>query len=302
MAPLRPDPNPPHDLAASLSRIDAALLDVVRAAGMPPALQDAVEYALLGGGKRIRPLLAWHACVAAGGEGPESLPACAAVELVHAFSLVHDDLPALDNDDLRRGRPTLHRHAGEALAVLAGDAMLALAFRCLGERAASPHLAAAMTRELASATGAMIAGQVYDMAGTIPGGATPDGVLRHIHANKTGALIRAACRMGVLCAKAGGTPGPGLLDAVTAYADAVGLLFQIVDDLLDLEQTTERIGKRAGKDAGSGKLTFPGLVGIETARRRVVQLRADAVAALAPLGPRAAGLEALAGLIAGRSS
>lgn len=287
---------PPAASDDPLSTINEYLASSVRAFSIPPSLRDAVEYALLGGGKRIRPLLAWHAGVACGGSGPETLPAGAAVELIHAFSLVHDDLPALDNDDLRRGRPTLHRHAGEPMAILAGDAMMAMAFGTLTGMSSEPSLAALLARELAAGTMGMIEGQIYDTLGGLDPRMPGLDRVRLIHANKTGALIRAAARMGALCGLRGETDSPDArrrLGAVTQCADAVGLMFQIVDDLLDVEQTSEHAGKRTGKDRQAGKLTYPSVLGVEGSRAELERLDGIAARSLEVLGPAAAGLKRL---------
>ncbi len=276
-----------------LPRIESHLAEFSRSLGLPGALRDAVEYALLGGGKRIRPLIAWHASVACGGTGSDALPAAAAVELIHAFSLVHDDLPALDNDDLRRGKPTLHRHAGEATAILAGDAMMAMAFTALASLPGDGSLPASLTRELASGTMAMIEGQVYDTLGGLDEASPPVERVRTIHASKTGALILAAARMGALCALRADTTTPAArraLDSISAYGRAVGLMFQIVDDLLDVEQTSEHAGKRTGKDQRAGKATYPSVLGVEGSRAELSRLRAEALASIEVLGPPAAGL------------
>ncbi len=257
---------------------------------------DAIRYALLGGGKRLRPILAWHSCAAAGGRGELSLAAGAAVELIHAFSLVHDDLPAMDDDDLRRGKPTLHIHAGEAMAILAGDAMMAAAFETLVD--SSPRLGAALVRELSLATTGMIAGQVYDTLGGFPPGLTDRQRLERVHANKTGALIRAACRMGAMSA---GAADP-VLQSISDYADAIGLMFQVVDDLLDVEATPEQSGKRTRKDARAGKLTYPGLIGVDASRREIQRLQESAIEALKPLGPPADALRELCRHMAVRRS
>lgn len=268
----------------------------------PPPLRDAMRYAVLSGGKRLRPILSWHACVACGGriaqpddaDREDLLRAAAALEMVHAFSLVHDDLPALDNDDLRRGRPTLHRHAGEGMAILAGDALLSHAFCVLaGLTTARRGEACAL---LADAAWRMVRGQVLDTCG---GDGTPEADLVHaIHAQKTGALLVAACRLGALCAGADAAS----TDAVTRYAERAGLMFQIVDDLLDVEQSAEQAGKRTGKDAHAGKVTYPGVFGVESSRARVEALRTEAIAALAPLGARAENLRTLADLLASRTT
>ncbi len=291
-----------------MPEIERHLDELTRARPEPAALRDAVRYALLGGGKRVRPALAWHACVAAGGAGEASLPAGAAVELVHAFSLVHDDLPALDDDDLRRGRPTLHIHAGEAMAILAGDAMLSMAFEVLAGRAPDAGLAGALVRELAEATAAMIAGQAEDMdiaecgSQAADGGGTTRERMERVHRNKTGALIRASCRMGALCGLGGaGNPQSGVLPKLTRYGEALGLMFQVVDDLLDAMGTSEQTGKRTRKDADAGKLTYPGVLGIAGARGEVERLRGAALDAVADLGPRAENLREMCTLLASRT-
>ncbi len=270
----------------------------------PAALLAAMRYAALGGGKRIRPVLAWHAARAAGGLAEASLAAGCAIELVHAFSLVHDDLPALDNDDLRRGLPTLHRHAGEAMAILAGDQLLVESFaRIMDEPGLTDQARLSLTRELAGATGSMVYGQVFDTLGGLPHDLSEEARLRLVHRNKTGALIRAACRMGALSA---GASAP-VLEAITAYADAIGLMFQVVDDLIDATQTSEHAGKRTGKDAEMGKLTYPGVLGVEATRTEVARLQRVALAALepipalAPRGDGAVGLRTLCNYMATRT-
>lgn len=306
--PVAVPPPSPHQLEAvwrPVPVIDRFLRDYTAGLKLPSNLIAAIDYALLEGGKRLRPLLCWHCCEALGQPGTPSLPAAAAVELIHAFSLVHDDLPAMDDDDLRRGKPTLHIHAGEAMAILAGDAMLALAFGLLTERH-PPPLAARLTQELVHGTTGMIAGQVYDTLGGFDATASAEYRVEHIHASKTAALIRAACRMGAhvaIAARGDGAssaPGPEPLDAITRYADAVGLMFQIVDDLLDVEQTPEKTGKRTRKDHDAGKLTYPSVYGVENSRAEVERLRHAAVEALAPLGSLADPLLHLADLLASR--
>jgi geranylgeranyl pyrophosphate synthase len=295
--------SPPPAVVAPVETVNRYLDDYTAGLALPPNLVEAIRYSLLGPGKRLRPLLAWHACVAAGGTGEGSLAPGAAVELIHAFSLVHDDLPGMDDDDLRRGRPTLHRHTSEAMAILAGDAMLTLAVQILVERVEPRELSAALVRELIDGTTAMIAGQVYDTLGGFPPGTTDDQRLETIHRNKTGALIRAACRMGALTPL--GTRADDAarrtLDAISRYADDIGLMFQIVDDVLDVTQTTAHIGKRSGKDQQAGKLTFPGVHGLEESRRQVRKLLDDSLAAIAPLGPPAEPLRQLASYLAVRT-
>jgi geranylgeranyl pyrophosphate synthase len=239
---------------------------------LPGNLADALRYAVMGGGKRLRPLLCVRSCQAVGGDVDMAMPAAGAIEMIHCFSLVHDDLPAMDDDALRRGRPTLHIHAGEAMAILAGDMLNTLAFELLAQNGGDVRL----IEELAVATNDMIAGQVYDTIPDFAEDVEPIDRLRSIHENKTGALIRCACRMGVI---AGGGDA-GQLEAITNYAEAIGLMFQIVDDLLDVTQTTEQLGKAAGKDADKGKLTYPGLLGIDASREQVVDLGRQAHQAL----------------------
>ena len=297
----------PASVSAPAATIEAFLERVVREAGLAPNLTDAILYSLLGPGKRARPLLAWHSYYAIAGAGakPEMmLPGAAAVELVHAFSLVHDDLPGLDNDDLRRGRPTLHKHSSEAMAVLAGDAMLTLAFQVIAQRVPA-SLAGLQCAELAVATNAMISGQVYDTLGGYAATMPDKSKLELIHSNKTGALIRVACRLGALAAlQADGSPvdaSERRLHAITRYAEAIGLMFQIVDDLLDVTQSTEHLGKKAGKDQEAGKLTYPGVFGIEHSRSEVARLHAEALAAIAPFGHDAEPLRQLASYLSVRT-
>lgn len=281
------------DPFAPLSSIDSYLKDYLESRKLAPHLREALAYSLLAPGKRLRPVLCWHACEALGAavgvKGHESLPAGGAVELIHCFSLIHDDLPALDNDDLRRGRPTLHKHAGEAMAILAGDLAHTLAFLLISERCPA-GLAPQMVTELAAATQAMIVGQVYDTLGGVEGSSLEEQAEK-IHANKTGALIRASCRLGILSAC-----GAGHLDApqqelelarITRYADALGLIFQITDDLLDVEQTAEHVGKKTGKDAAAGKVTYPAVFGVEGSRREIAKHEELAIQAIAPWGEAA---------------
>ncbi len=293
---------PTPDIRKTTAAIDAHLAAVVHTLDLPLNLKEAIAYAALGGGKRIRPLLAWHSCVAVGAPGERSLSAGAAVEFIHAFSLVHDDLPALDNDDLRRGKPTLHIHAGEAMAILAGDALMALAFDVLDRHSPDPALTPALIAELSSATMGMIAGQVFDTLGGLPAGLSDRERLERIHRNKTGALIRAACRMGAVLGTGRAAPDDSRLRAITRYAECVGLLFQIVDDLLDVESSPEQTGKRTRKDVDAGKVTYPSLLGVEGSRREVARLHAEALAAIGPLGPPADGLRALTTTLTERRS
>lgn len=316
-APSAPKKASPSDdsamdaLTSPAKHVDRFLSEYLQSLAIAPALRDAMAYSLLGPGKRVRPLLAWHCAAAVGGQGSASLPAGGAVELVHAFSLVHDDLPAMDDDDLRRGRPTLHRHTTEAMAILAGDEMLNLAYRLLVDRVESPALLGALVRELAVGTSGMISGQVYDSLGGVGGmvGASSDlERLKTIHAHKTGALIRAACRMGAMCglmSADGSAPFPAsaaaTLERITTYADATGLIFQIVDDLLDVTQTAEHLGKKTGKDAEAGKMTYPGVLGVEASRAEVHRLLEVSLRAVETLGPAAEPLRQIATSMAVRT-
>jgi geranylgeranyl diphosphate synthase, type II len=294
-----------HEVQAAARAVEKHLATYIDTLDQPDLLRDAVRYALLGGGKRLRPALAWMCCQAMGSDGESSLPAGAAVELVHAFSLVHDDLPALDDDDLRRGRPTLHIEFGQAMAVLAGDAMLTLAFDLLHQpppTGPDPALSSPMTRELARATSAMIDGQVRDTIPETDPSLSDIDRLHVIHHGKTGALIHAACTMGAMCGLgAGHDPDDDRLIAIADYARAVGLMFQIVDDLIDVEHTAEHTGKRTRKDAGAGKLTFPGLLGVEASRQEIERLRVAGVQAVEPMGSSAKPLAAVADYLAART-
>lgn len=274
-----------------LKRIESALREQWEriCVAAPPILREAGAYSLLAPGKRLRPLLALLVHEAAGGSGENVWPAACAVEMVHTYSLIHDDLPAMDNDDLRRGRPTCHKVFGEALAILAGDALLTGAFEVLAAGYA-PSLAAVCTLELAQAAGAagMVGGQTLDLQAEgrllscdpLP---PTQAALEELHRRKTGALIRAAVRLGWLSALP--PEGPFRVpDSADTFADALGLLFQITDDLLDVQGSEEKTGKRLGKDAARGKLTYPGLVGVELSRRRVIELGQTAQQAAAALG------------------
>jgi geranylgeranyl diphosphate synthase type II len=281
-----------------LSHERATIEEHLRAAlrpepGLPESLLEAMRYSLLAPGKRLRPLLVLLACEACGGTADNAWPAACAVEMVHAYSLVHDDLPAMDDDDLRRGQPSCHRKFGEALAILAGDALLTLAFQVLADGYPGPT-AAACCRELARAAGAagMVGGQVDDLAWEQARDHTPQ-ALEYLHLRKTGALIRASLRLGVHAAHGPDGPAPELLKRFDQYGRCLGLAFQITDDLLDVEGNAAHAGKRVGKDAGRGKLTYPGLLGVEESRRRAVELGRQAAECLAPLGPGAGPLFAL---------
>ncbi len=278
-----------------VARIERALLQFVDGAGLPANLHAACTHALLAGGKRLRPLLVLECARAIDTEAErDAMPAAIAIELVHAFSLVHDDLPALDNDSMRRGKPTCHVAFGEAMAILAGDCLLALAPLSAGR---SPRAAEAIQGELMRATVAMINGQVLDTLGGFPADASERARLEAIHRNKTGALIECSCRMGALAAGA----GDAALASLGEFGQAIGLMFQIVDDLIDATQSAEHAGKATGKDADAGKLTYPQVHGIEGSRREVERLRILALDSLAAAGARPERLAALVDYLAART-
>jgi farnesyl diphosphate synthase len=246
---------------------------------LPAGLHEAMRYAVLGGGKRIRPLLAYAAGEFAGAD-PDlvDIPA-AAVELIHAYSLVHDDLPCMDNDTLRRGKPTCHVAFGDATALLAGDALQSLAFAMLGESPMRDAGAACATLAVAAGAPGMAGGQAIDLASS--GTALSLAELQTMHRMKTGALIRAAVELGAAC---GRLLGPAESSALEVYARAAGLAFQVVDDVLDVEGTDADLGKTAGKDAAQQKPTYVSLLGLAQAKRHAEALRAEACAALTPFG------------------
>ena len=281
---------------ALIDRIDSTLRSFVTSRALPASLIDAISYALFGGGKRVRPVLCLRACDVVGGTVDAALPDACAIELIHTFSLVHDDLPAMDDDDLRRGRPTLHKHTNEAMAILAGDAMTALAFEIIAEQVKDAATAHQLTLELSTATNAMIAGQVYDTMGGQDPALEPIDQLRQTHRNKTGALLRASVRMGAIT----GNASDKQLDNLSHYADAIGLMFQAVDDLLDVTQSAEKMGKATGKDAEQGKLTYPGLLGVAGTRAEIEKLLAQALDALSGFDAKADPLRDMAKKLATR--
>lgn len=261
----------------------------------PESIHRAMRYSVFAGGKRVRPLLCLEAARTVAGAEPDGVRAVACtLEMIHTYSLIHDDLPALDNDDLRRGRPTNHKVFGEAMAILAGDALLTYAFEVLG-RAGNARLVA----ELASASGTvggMIGGQVFDIEGERQQPTAE--LLDRIHRAKTGALLRASVRMGAIYAAA----SDDQLDALSRYGEHIGLAFQIVDDVLDVEQSSEALGKTAGKDAAQHKITFPAVYGLAESRRMAEEERQRAHAALEMFGARSQRLRELADLIVERKS
>ena len=285
--------------AVDLARIEAALDAALPPAdALPQRLHAAMRHAVLGGGKRLRARLVLAAGALGAADAGALDAAAVAVELVHAFSLVHDDLPAMDDDTLRRGRPTVHVAFDEATAILAGDALQALAFEVLATAPTDAANRVELVRVLARATGAagMCGGQQLDMDAT--GQPLPLDALQALHARKTGALIEAAVRMGATLA---GLDADGL-HRLDAFAADLGLAFQIRDDILDVEADTAALGKTAGKDAAQGKSTYAALLGVEGAKARLSMLGASMEAALVPLGARAEALRALAGFTVARAS
>ena len=279
------------------ARMESALSRLLPPAHVAPVrLHAAMRYAALGGGKRVRPLLSFAAGEVTAAPAERLEMAAAAVELIHAYSLVHDDLPCMDDDVLRRGKPTVHVEYDEATALLVGDALQTLAFQLLAEHrlADEPRAQLEMVKLLAVAAGSlgMAGGQAIDLESTGKVLALPELEVMHIH--KTGALIRAAVLIGAACGKPLAETERAGLDR---YAKAVGLAFQVVDDLLDTEGSTATLGKTAGKDSKQGKPTYVSAIGAARAKALAEELRSDAQAALRPLGSRAARLESLADFV-----
>lgn len=282
---------PDTRLDAWRARIDAALEQALETADAPAPLLAAMRHAVLLGGKRIRPLLVVAAGRLFGASDTSLLPAAVAVELVHAYSLVHDDLPAMDDDSLRRGQPTVHVAFDEATAILAGDALQTLAFEVLADAALPPATTVALVGTLARAAGAsgMCGGQALDLQATGHGSGMTPSHLERLHGLKTGALIRASVRMGALC----GGADEARLQALDGFARALGLAFQVQDDILDVEGDSAQLGKTAGKDAAQDKATFPALLGLDASRDRLAELSQEMGAALAGFDDRADPLRAL---------
>lgn len=282
-----------HYLEARRAEIEAALLAALPSPpACPPVVATAMRYSVTAGGKRLRPILCLASAEAVGGDRTQAMPAACALEFIHTYSLIHDDLPAMDNDTLRRGRPTLHVVAGEGMAILAGDGLLTEAFALLSREptTADPVVAARKLRVIdmvATAAGAagMVGGQAIDVAASHPTQGTPAFDAEHLramHAKKTGALIRAAATSGAIM----GGAGDAVIRRVDAAGGELGLAFQIIDDVLDVEGAAMTLGKTPGKDAAAGKATYPALYGIDEARRMAVACvdRAEALLAEADIG------------------
>jgi geranylgeranyl diphosphate synthase type II len=293
-----PDPAMSPALAEALVErqrlVDGALERwLPRQEGNPPAIHEAMRYSVFAGGKRLRPLLTLFACEAVGGKPDEALPAAAALEMIHTYSLIHDDLPAMDDDDFRRGRPTCHKVYGEAIAILAGDALLTHAFQVLADPTAGTTSGSArllIAAEIARAAGSlgMVGGQTMDILAE--GRPVDRETLLDLHSRKTGALLRAAVRVGGIAGEA----SEAALDALTRYGERIGLAFQIVDDILDIEGDSAEMGKTAGSDLRKQKATYPAAFGLAESKRQATALLAEAKATLAPLGNPAWALLALA--------
>lgn len=283
--------------------VDAALEELLpRAETRPPSIHQAMRYSVFAGGKRVRPILCLEAAQVFHAGAPGSFPPGAmrigcALEFIHTYSLIHDDLPALDNDDLRRGKPTCHKKFGEAHAILAGDALLTLAFETLSLAEAEPARRVAVIKEIATAAGTrngMVGGQVADLEAE--GRAIQPEMLEYIHKSKTAALIRASVVSGALC---GGAAAEDL-GRMRRFGETIGWAFQIVDDILDVEESSAALGKTAGKDRAQQKATYPALYGLAESRKLLGELESRAMAELALFGEHAARLRELAAFIISR--
>ncbi|MDG2124614.1 MAG: polyprenyl synthetase family protein, partial [Verrucomicrobiales bacterium] len=285
--------------AACVKQVDRALDRYLPKARITPStVHKAMRHSMFAGGKRLRPVLAMAAAEASGGDPSAALPAACAVECIHTFSLIHDDLPCMDDDDLRRGKPTCHVVYGEAVALLAGDALQALAFEILAQAPKNRRYSAAHTvAELAVTSGSrqLVGGQVLDLEGEGNTKLTKQ-QLRAIHERKTAALLTTSLRLGAMAAGA----TPRRLDALTAFGKNLGLAFQVIDDILDVTATTEKLGKTAGKDQAVDKSTYPSVVGLEASRKEAGRLTRAATRALGPFGKSATRLHGLAAYLLDR--
>ena len=289
-------------LKEQCARVDAALDRFLpRETVLPHSLHRAMRYSVFAGGKRVRPILLLAACQAVGGDTERAVPAACALEMIHTYSLIHDDLPAMDDDDFRRGNPTSHKVFGEAIAILAGDALLTEAFRLTSDPAftggCEPSGLLAVIHEIATCAGShgMVGGQVIDMESE--GQQDIDlATVQYIHTHKTGALIKASVVAGAILGGAAGQP----LAAITRYGEAAGLAFQIADDILDIEGTTEEIGKDVGSDEARGKATYPAVIGLSAAKGEAQAMMDEALRALDVFGAEADALREIARYIVQR--
>jgi geranylgeranyl diphosphate synthase type II len=285
-------------LTARTSLVDRALDRFLpKATAKPQTIHKAMRYSLFAGGKRLRPVLALASAEACGGTIEDAMPAACAVECIHTYSLIHDDLPCMDDDDLRRGRPTNHKVFGEGIAVLAGDALLTSAFEILAQtRGAKRYPVSAQVADLAHASGSrwLVGGQVADLEGE--GRKLKAAELQYIHECKTAALLTVSIRLGAMSANA----TPAQLEALTTFGKSVGLAFQVIDDILDVTQSSEKLGKTAGKDLDAQKATYPAIHGLEKSRQTAHRLTAAALAALRPFKKHGDTLRALADYLLAR--
>lgn len=293
-----------HYLNERCKLVDEALDKLLpRDDELPASLHKSMRYSVFAGGKRIRPILMLAACEAVGGDIRLAMPAACAMEMIHTYSLIHDDLPAMDDDDFRRGNPTNHKVFGEAVAILAGDALLTAAFIAMSRPAGSlqvpPATLLAVINEIGNCAGShgMVGGQVIDMESEGQHGIDL-AIVQYIHTHKTGALIKASIKAGAML----GGADDKVLDAMTRYGETVGLAFQIADDILDIEGTTEEIGKDAGSDQARGKATYPAVVGLAESKRRAAELMAMALESLAGFDAKADPLREIARYIVNRKS
>jgi geranylgeranyl diphosphate synthase type II len=293
-----------HYLASRCKLVDTALDSILpKEDTAPVSLHKSMRYSVFAGGKRIRPILMLAACEAIGGDIERAMPAACAMEMIHTYSLIHDDLPAMDDDDFRRGNPTNHKVFGEAIAILAGDALLTQAFiamSCSGSSGSVPSATLlAVINEIGHCAGShgMVGGQVVDMESE--GNKDIDlPTVQYIHTHKTGALIKASVKAGALL----GAANDNELASLTRYGEAVGLAFQIADDILDIEGTTEQIGKDAGSDEARGKATYPAVVGLADAKKRAAELVDIALESLRDFDDKAEPLREIARYIVARKS
>jgi geranylgeranyl diphosphate synthase type II len=289
-----------HYWSVRQKKVDAALNRFLPPAGTrPKTIHEAMRYSIFAGGKRLRPVICLATAEVLRGKIDRALPLACAVECIHTYSLIHDDLPCMDDDDFRRGKPTSHKVYGEGIAVLAGDALLTIAFEIAAQCQAQPRYShATIIRELAYASGskALVAGQVEDLEGEGKKITAKD--LRYIHENKTAALIASSIRLGAMSANA----TPKQLERLTDFGQSLGLAFQVIDDILDVTQTTEKLGKSAGKDITAQKATYPALLGLPKAKKEADRHTARARAALKPFGKDAAPLEAIADFLLKREN
>jgi geranylgeranyl diphosphate synthase type II len=281
-----------HYLKSRQKKIDRALDRFLPKENTKPAtIHKAMRYSLFAGGKRLRPILCLAAAEACTGRIDTALPLACAMECIHTYSLVHDDLPSMDNDDFRRGRATCHRVFGDGIAVLAGDALLTIAFEIVSRaKPARRYNMSVLLHEVAVAAGSqkLIAGQVADLEAE--GKKADRAHLRYIHENKTAAILTTSVRLGVMSANA----NPKQLDAITKFGRALGLAFQVIDDILDVTQTSEKLGKSAGKDIAAHKATYPSVIGLKKSRTEAKRLTRKAHDALSIFGPKGEALHALA--------